>query len=50
MREKETDIQKDLIGLEDKSMETDGAVTIRSECPGGCKYFETIHIVISNLL
>lgn len=38
MREKQTDIQKDLIGLEDKSMETDGAVTLRQECPGGCNY------------
>lgn len=37
LREKQTDIQKDLIGLEDKAMETDGAVMIRQEYPGGCK-------------
>lgn len=36
MREKQTDIQSDLIGLTDASMETDGAVTLRQECPGGC--------------
>lgn len=36
LREKQTDIQKDLIGLEDKGMETDGAVMIRQEYPGGC--------------
>lgn len=40
VREQQTDIQKDLIGLEDKSMETEGAVTMRQECPGGCEYIE----------
>lgn len=42
MRDQETDIQKDLIGLEDKSMETDGAVTLRQECPGGFIITQTI--------
>lgn len=46
MREKTTDIQKDLIGLEDKSMETDGAVTLRQECPGGCKYFSHANLFL----
>lgn len=37
VREKEIDVQKDLIEMFDKSMDTDGAVTIRKEYSSGCK-------------
>lgn len=37
MREKSIDVQKDLIQMVDKSEDTDGAITIRRDRPGGCK-------------
>lgn len=37
MREKSIDVQKDLIRMVDKSEDTDGAITIRRDRPGGCK-------------
>lgn len=37
LREQSIDVQKDLIRKMDKSMDTDGVVTIRRECPRGCK-------------
>lgn len=39
MGEKSIDVQKDLIQMVDKSEDTDGAITIRRDRPGGCKSF-----------
>lgn len=38
VREQSIGVQKDLIRKIDKSMDTDGVVTIRRECPRGCKW------------
>lgn len=37
LREKSIGVQKDLIRTRDKTVETDGLVTIRKEMPGGCE-------------
>lgn len=37
LREKSVGVQRDLIKVHDKLVETDGLVTIRKEIPGGCK-------------
>lgn len=36
LREKSIGVQKDLIQMVDKSEDTDGAITIRRDRPGGC--------------
>lgn len=36
MRDKSSDVQKDLIQMVDKSEDTDGTITIRKDRPGGC--------------
>lgn len=36
LKEVSIDVQKDLIQMDDQSVETDGAVTIKKERPGGC--------------
>lgn len=41
VREQSIDVQTDLIRKMDKSMDTDGVVTIRRECPQGCMQFRT---------
>lgn len=50
MREKSIDVQKDLIQMVDKSEDTDGAITIRRDRPGGCKCLFSIntHQVIAH--
>lgn len=42
VREQSIDVQKDLIRKMDKSMDTDGVITIRRECPQGCNAFHTL--------
>lgn len=37
LREKSIGVQKDLIRMKDKAVETDGLMTIRKETPGGCE-------------
>lgn len=41
MRDADLDVQSDLILLQDKSVETDGTITIRQENVGGCETFGT---------
>lgn len=42
MREKAIEVQKDLIKMLDKSEDTDGAITIRRDRPGGSEYRNSV--------
>lgn len=42
MWEKGTDVQKDLIAMIDRAVETDGSVSFRKDIPGRCAFFSIL--------